>query len=816
MKEKLVLVGNGMAGIRTLEELINIAPDLYNITVFGNEPCGNYNRILLSPVLAGEKNIEDIMLNEKSWYEENGIKLYTDKMVVKVDRRNREVVSEDGTTEKYDRLLLATGSDPIILPIPGNDLKGVVSFRNIRDVHTMLEISATHKQALVIGGGLLGLEAANALKQQGMYVTVVHLVDSLMERQLDSEAADMLKRDLEKRGIQFLMETSTEAILGEEKVRGVRFKGGLEIAADLVVMAVGIRPNISLAKDANIYCERGIVVNDTMQSYDGRIYAVGECVQHKGQVYGLVAPLFNQAKVCANQLAQLGHTYYKGSVTFAKLKVTGIDLFSTGDFIGDKTTESIVMKDIAKGVYKKIILKKNRILGAVMFGDTTNGSWYYELLRDQTDISHMRDQLLYGQSHLGDAGRGGAKSVAEMEDSSEVCGCNGVRKGDIVKAITSKGLFTLDEVRCDTKASASCGSCTGLVEQILAFTLGGDYSESPKVKPLCKCTDYTHDEIRQTIKNKKILSIHAVMDYLEYNTPDGCHVCRPAINYYLLCASPGEVLDDPRSRFVNERVHANIQQDGTYSVIPRIWGGVATAGELRAIASVAEKFSVSTIKITGGQRIGLYGIKKEDLPRVWEELNKAGLVSGYAYGKSLRTVKTCVGKEWCRFGTQLAIKMGIRLEKLIWGSWMPHKFKMAVSGCPRNCAEATIKDLGIVAVDSGWELHVGGNAGIKVRATDLLCKVDTEDEVLEYGCAYIQLYREEANYGERTAPWMERTGFSYVKQSVVENAENRKALFERFKESQKHSQGDPWAKRTGSDGIEQHEFVLVEGSASHG
>jgi nitrite reductase (NADH) large subunit len=815
MKEKLVLVGNGMAGVRTLEELLKTSPDLYDITVFGDEPHENYNRILLSPVLAGEKKIDDIILNDKKWYVENSIKLHTGKKVVKVDRRNRQVIAEDGTTEKYDRLLLATGSNPIILPIPGNDLEGVVGFRNIRDVQTMLEISAIHKQAIVIGGGLLGLEAAYALKQQGMYVTVVHLMDTLMERQLDSEAASMLRLDLEKRGIQFLMETTTEAILGEEKVRGVRFKGGLEIAADLVVMAVGIRPNTELAKDANIYCERGIVVNDTLQTYDGRIYAVGECVQHRGEVYGLVAPLFEQAKVCANQLAQLGYWLYTGSITSTKLKVTGVDLFSSGEFIGGSTTEEIVMKDLAKGVYKKIVLKDDRIIGAVMFGDTADGSWYFQLMRDKTDISHIRDQLFHGQSHLGDSGRGGAKSIAKMKDETEVCGCNGVSKGDIVKSITSKGLFTLDDVRCHTKASNSCGSCTGLVEQILAFTLGGDFSEAPKVKPMCKCTDYTHDDIRKIIKNQQLISIRAVMDYLEYSTPDGCHVCRPAINYYLLCTWPAEVVDDPRSRFVNERMHANIQQDGTFSVIPRIWGGVATAGELRAIANVAEKFSVSTIKITGGQRIGLYGIKKDDLPNVWEELNEAGLVSGYAYGKSLRTVKTCVGKEWCRFGTQLAIQMGIRLEKLIWGSWMPHKFKMAVSGCPRNCAEATIKDFGIVAVDSGWELHVGGNAGVKVRSTDLLCKVTTEEEVIEYGCAFIQLYREGAHYQERTAPWIERVGFSVVKQQVVDDAENRKALFERFKKSQEYAQGDPWAKRTGKDSIEQHEFTSVGGSSSY-
>ncbi|MCH8156883.1 MAG: NAD(P)/FAD-dependent oxidoreductase [Nitrospinae bacterium] len=816
MKEKLVLVGNGMAGVRTLEELLKVAPDLYDITVFGDEPYGNYNRILLSPMLAGEKNADDIMLNDEQWYVENGIKLHLGKKVVEIDRRNRRVIARDGTTEGYDRLLLATGSHPIILPVPGNDLHGVVTFRNIRDVETMLEISLKKKQALVIGGGLLGLEAAYALKQQGLFVTVVHLMDSLMERQLDPEASAMLKETLENRGVQFLMETTTEAFLGEGEVWGVRFKGGLEIAADLVVMAVGIRPNIDLAEKANVYCERGIVVNDTMQTYDGRIYSVGECVQHRGQVYGLVAPLFEQAKVCANHLAQLGFAYYKGSVTFSKLKVTGVDLFSTGDFIGDETTESIVMKDAARGIYKKIVLKDNRIHGAVMFGDTVDGSWYYQLLRDRTDISDFRGHLLYGQSHLGDSGHGGADAAAKMADDVEVCGCNGVCKGDIVKAITSKGLFTLDDVRSHTKASSSCGSCTGLVEQILIFTLGGDYSEASKAKPLCKCTDYTHDEVRHAVKEHRLTSVRAILDHIECNTPDGCHVCRPALNYYALVFWSGEAVDDPQSRFVNERVHANIQKDGTYSVIPRIWGGVVTSRELRAIADAADKFQVSTVKITGGQRIGLYGLKKNELPAIWSDLNQMGMSSGFAYGKSLRTVKTCVGKEWCRFGTQDSTSMGIELEKLTWGSWMPHKFKMAVSGCPRNCAEATIKDFGVVAVESGWELHVGGNGGVKVRATDLLCKVETDEEVIEHCCAFIQLYREDAHYLERTAPWIERTGLSHVKQQIAEDAENRKALFERFTESQKYSQKDPWAECTEDAGFEKREFTSLEVTVAHG
>ncbi len=793
MKEKLVLVGNGMAGMRALEELLKIAPDMYDITVFGAEPYGNYNRILLSPVLAGEKGIDDIMLNTVEWYKENNITLHAGKKVTHVDRTKRIVVAEDGTEESYDRLLLATGSNPFIIPVPGHNLAGVIGFRDIKDVDTMLDTAKSKKHAVVIGGGLLGLEAANGLQIQGMDVTVVHLCDTLMERQMDGVSGKMLQKALEERGLQFLMATQTEAILGEDHVKGVRFKGGLEISADIVVMAAGIRPNIELAKKIGLHCERGIVVNDTMQTYDPKIYSVGECVQHRGDTYGLVAPLFEQAKVCASHLAKHGTGTYQGSVTSTKLKVTGIDLFSAGDFIGDDSTEEIVMKDASRGVYKKIVLKDNKIKGAVMYGDTVDGSWYFQLLRDGIDVADFRDSLIFGQAQIGEAGHGGQNAASAMSNEMEVCGCNGVCKGDIVNAITTKGLFTLEEVRAHTKASASCGSCTGLVEQILASTVG-DYSATPKKKPMCGCTDHTHDDIRHAITKNKLTTITAVRELMEWRNADGCASCRPALNFYVLAAWPHEAKDDPQSRFINERAHANIQKDGTYSVVPRMWGGVTTPNELRALADAADKYEAKMVKVTGGQRIDLFGIKKEDLPAIWGDLNAAGMVSGHAYGKSLRTVKTCVGSEWCRFGTQDSTGLGVKIEKMTWGTQTPHKFKIAVSGCPRNCAEATIKDFGVVCVDSGYELHVGGNGGIHVRATDLLARVKTEEEAMEYCGAFMQVYREEAHYLDRTAPWIERVGLTYVKQRVVEDEAGRKELYKRFLESQEVFRFDPWAK----------------------
>jgi nitrite reductase (NADH) large subunit len=806
-KIRVVVIGNGMAGIRTIEELLKMSHEEFDITVFGAEPQPNYNRILLSPVLSGEMSFQDTVLNDWSWYAENNITLHTGKLVTKIDRQRCVVETEDGFSVPYDRLLIATGSNPIVLPVPGANLSGVIAYRSIDDVEKMLVAAKTGKHAVVIGGGLLGLEAANGLFLQGMEVSVVHLCEWPMERQLDKAGGDLLKTALEKRGLKFYLARQTESILGEDKVSGLRFKDGEEIEADLVVMAVGIRPNIALAKSAGIHCERGIVVNDTMQTYDPKIYSVGECVQHRGQTYGLVAPLFEQAKVAANHLAEYGRMFYEGSSVSTKLKVTGIDLFSAGDFNPTEGDEELLLQDAARGVYKKLVLRDNKIRGAVMYGDTVDGPWYFQMLRDGTDVSEMREHILFGQSHLGDAGRGGAASVANMADTAEICGCNGVCKGAIVKAIVDKKLFTLEEVRAHTKASSSCGSCTGLVESILANTLGGDYSTKTSKKSICACTDATHEEIREAIPGQHLKTLPELMQALNWKTPDGCHKCRPALNFYLLSAWPGEYKDDNASRYINERVHANIQKDGTYSVIPRIWGGVTSPSELRSIADIADKYKVPTVKITGGQRIDLLGVTKENLPKMWGDLVAAGFVSGHAYGKSLRTVKTCVGSEWCRFGTQDSTGLGIKVEKMTWGSWTPHKFKIAVSGCPRNCAEATIKDFGVVCVDSGYEIHVGGNGGIKVRVTDFLCKVSTEEEVMEYCGAFMQVYREEAHYLDRTAPWIERVGLAYVKQRVVEDAAGRAELYTRFLESQRYSQDDPWKER--AQGKDAHEYAAL-------
>ncbi|HIE2414300.1 TPA: nitrite reductase large subunit NirB [Pseudomonas aeruginosa] len=793
-KIKLVMVGNGMAGVRTLEELLKLNSDFYDITVFGAEPHPNYNRILLSPVLAGEQTFEEIVLNDLNWYAENGIKLLLDRKVVQIDQVRRRVVAADGSEAEYDRLLLATGSVPFILPIPGNRLQGVIGYRDIADTQAMIDCARTHSHAVVIGGGLLGLEAANGLKQRGMDVTVVHLSDWLLERQLDRTAGKLLQGALEARGIRFRLNTQTQELMdnGSGRVCAVQFNDGDVIPADLVVMAAGIRPNTELAESAGIPCNRGILVNDTLQTYDPRIYAVGECANHRGIAYGLVAPLFEQAKVCANHLAHLGYARYQGSVTSTKLKVTGIDLFSAGDFIGGEGSETITLSDPIGGVYKKLVIKDDVLVGACLYGDTADGGWYFRQIRENHNVAQIRDHLMFGENALGDVGHQGQNSAASMPDTAEVCGCNGVCKGTIVKAIQEHGLFSVDEVKKHTKAASSCGSCAGLVEQILISTVGGAADVKPKSeKAICGCSDLNHGQIRKAIREHRLTSLDAVMRFMDWKTPNGCATCRPALNYYLISTWPGEAKDDPQSRLINERAHANIQKDGTYSVVPRMWGGVTNAAELRRIADVADKYQVPMVKVTGGQRIDLLGVKKDDLPAIWKDLD---MPSGHAYGKSIRTVKTCVGSEFCRFGTQNSTQLGIDLEHDLFNMWSPHKVKLAVSGCPRNCAEAGIKDVGIIGVDSGWEMYIGGNGGIKTEVAEFFVKLKTAEEVREYNGAFLQLYREEAFYLERTVHYLQRVGMEHIRKAVVEDAENRKALNDRLQFALSFEQ-DPWKQR---------------------
>lgn len=801
MKKKLVMIGNGMAGVRTVEEILKRNTDSFDITIIGDEPYPNYNRIMLSNVLQGKTTVDDIYINDWSWYEENHIHLITGEKVIKIDRNKKELVTDKNQLINYDELIIATGSSAFILPIPGSELEGVIGFRTIEDTEKMLETAQNYKKAVVIGGGLLGLEAARGLIDRGMDVHVVHLLPTLMEQQLDAAAADLLRKDLEAQGMKFLMEKQTAEIYGENRVQGLTFTDGSSVECDLVVMAVGIRPNIAIAKEADLEVNRGIIVNDYMVTSDPSIYAVGECAEHNGIAYGLVAPLYEQGTVLADYITGRQSEGYQGSVLSTQLKVAGCDLFSGGKIHEDENTQAIIVHDQFAGLYKKILVTENKIVGIVLYGDASDGNRLFNMLKKQADISEYTSS-----SVLSKAGQEREEDlVASMSAEDTVCGCNGVTKGTIVQSILEQGLSTFEEVKGCTKAGGSCGKCKPMVESILAHTLGDGFDASLQETGMCSCTALTRDEVVAQIKEKQLKSPKEVRMVLEFASEEGCSKCRPALNYYMRMLFPEEYEDDKASRFVNEKMEGNIQKDGTFSVVPRMYGGTTTADELIKLGEAAKKYNVPLVKITGASRIGLYGVKKEDVPHVWEDL---GMRSGYAYSKSLRNVKSCVGSTFCRFGTKDSLGLGIKLEQAIEMVDTPHKMKMGVTGCPRNCAEVLTKDFGVVCVENGYQLYFGGNGGTEVRECDSLTTVKTEEEVITFAKAYVQYYRENANYGERTAPWVERTGADKVKETLL-NEENVKQFVSRF-EKARLTYKEAWSSIL-SDETKREMYEVIKG-----
>ncbi|WP_405174752.1 nitrite reductase large subunit NirB [Paenibacillus sp. FSL H8-0261] len=787
IREKLVLVGNGMAGIGTIEQILKLG-GAYDITVFGSEPHPNYNRIMLSYVLEGSKTLNDIILNDWNWYEDNNITLHTGTTVTRIDEGSKQVVTDSGMIVPYDKVIIATGSNSFILPVPGSDKEGVVGFRDISDCDAMLAAAKQYSKAAVIGGGLLGLEAAKGLVNLGMDVTVVHLMEDLMERQLDRNASSMLQAELERQGVKFAMGKQTIELSGEQRVSGLRFSDGSTLAADFVVMAVGIKPNVTLAKDSGISVNRGIVVDDYLQTSMQNVYSIGECAEHRGMCYGLVAPLFEQGMVLAKHLCGSDTKPYEGSIVSTKLKISGVDVFSAGEFLDSPEHTVISSKDEWKRTYKKILLKNNVIVGAVLFGDVTESANLQKLVKQG---AVMTDEIYTEVMGTGCCGGGAKKStsVEAMADEEIVCGCNGVTKKAIVDAVTEHGFTTVDEIKACTGATRSCGGCKPVVEQILQFVLGDSFQQAAK-QGICGCTTLSRDEIVAEITAKGLKTTKEVMNVLGWKQEEGCSKCRPAINYYLGMMNPDTHQDEKESRFVNERMGANIQKDGTYTVIPRMYGGVTTPEDLKKIADVSLKYDVKVVKVTGGQRLDLIGVKKEDLPKVWEELD---MPSGYGYAKSLRTVKTCVGSQFCRFGTQDSLGMGALIERKYERLDFPAKFKIAVNGCPRNCAESCTKDIGIVGNDGGWEVFIGGNGGIKPRIADSFCKIKTDEELIEVCSAVMQYYRETGNYLERTSEWVERMGLERIQMVILNNEDNRKELAARI-DFALTQVTDPWKK----------------------
>jgi len=768
-----------MVSVSLLERLAALETD-WRVTVLGDEPHPAYDRIGLSQVLAGERAAGDLPLRDRAWYASNGFELRTGCRVLALDPERRRLHLE-GCPVEFDACVLATGSLPFVPPIPGADLDGVLGFRTVEDVDAMLARARPGGQAVVIGGGLLGLEAARGLLAQGMEVTVVHLVDRLMERQLDHGAAGVLRDELERMGLRVLLSASTRAIEGCGRVERVALAGGDVLPAELVVVCVGVKPNVALAAAAGLDVGRGIRVDDGLATSAPGIYAVGECSEHDGMVYGLVAPLYRQAAVLAERLAGDRTAAFRPLVTATRLKVAGVDLFAGGRTVPEAGDREVLLRDDGGGVYKKLVLRDDSLVGVALVGDLGPMAALADALARG---ERVRDRMAL----LGVGAETAPPAGADLPDHATVCGCNGVTKATILDAIRAEGGgATRQCVARRTRASSSCGSCAPVVEGLLRIAGAGRPAAPAGAPDVCACVPLPRAALRLRVLELGLRTVGEVLEQLGDGV--GCHRCRPALSYYLDAWWCGEHREEPASRHVNDRVHANIQRDGTFSVVPRIRGGMTSPAELRRIADVAERFGVGAVKITGGQRIDLLGVRKEDLPAVWAAL---GMPSGHAYTKAVRTVKSCVGTEWCRFGVGDSTDLAVRLESLLEGLYTPHKLKLGVTGCPRNCAEVTVKDLGIVAVVGGWELYVAGAAGMTVRKADLLCTVETAERALEESAIAVQFYREEAEYLERMYHFVPRVGIEAFRSATVDaGVEARAGLLERFRRSRANAR-DPW------------------------
>jgi nitrite reductase (NADH) large subunit len=794
MRQRLVVIGNGMAGARTVEEILARGGD-FEITMFGDEPYGNYNRIMLSNVLAGVEDESGIFLNDLSWYTDNGIALHTGTRIDRIDRFAKRVYATDGTATPYDKLIIATGSRAFVPPItgihrPGRGYhQGVFAFRTLDDTRAMIRYAREHERAVVIGGGLLGLEAARGLQNHLPHVTLLHAAGHLMNAQLNEVAGKTLQATIEEKlGIEVVVNARTTEILGRHAVTAVKLADGRVIDCDVVVVAAGIRANAEMAAASGLVVERGIVVDDQMRCQDeDDIYSVGECVQHRGETYGLVAPLWEQARVLADHVTGTDpQAAYHGSQVATKLKVAGVDVAAMG--LKDPEhpdDESITFSNSSRGIYQNMIIRDGRLVGATLIGDIRKVAFLTQAFDRGMALPEERAELMFDLA----GGPAGEVSVADMSDDEQVCNCNGVSKGAICATVRS-GCKTVSGVMDSTRAGKGCGTCKGLVQRIVEWAADGDVEEDPAASYYVPGVPMPKPELMRAIREHGLRSVSAVFATLG---GDEDAKSKMGLASLLKMMWGDEYVDERDARFINDRVHANIQRDGTFSVVPQMKGGVTTPAQLRRIAEVAEKHSVPMVKLTGGQRIDLLGVPKEKLPEIWADLD---MPSGYAYGKSFRTVKTCVGSDFCRFGVGDSTALGIALEERYQGVEGPGKMKLAVTGCPRNCAEAYVKDLGVVAIDGGkWEIYVGGAAGAHVRKGDLLATVSSADEVITLTGRFLQYYRENGNWLERTYAWVPRVGIEKIRAVVVDDADGIAADLDAAMAASVAAYRDPWKER---------------------
>jgi nitrite reductase (NADH) large subunit len=800
LRSRLVVIGNGMAGARTVEEILERGgASQFSITVFGDEPYGNYNRIMLSHVLSGEETDEDIYLNSLDWYADNGIDLHAGYRAVRIDRFAKIVtavhtVTGDIVEADYDKLIIATGSSSFLprmdgLTRPdGSLIDGVFAFRTIDDTRGMIAYAEHdhHHRAVVIGGGLLGLEAARGLQRFGLAVDVVHAGAHLMNAQLGAAGGDILRAGVERLGIGVHLRARTTGIVGGDRVRGVALQDREPLPCDMVVVAAGIRPNVELAVTSGFTVERALVVDDFMRTVDDPdVYAVGECVQHRGQVYGLVAPLWEQAGVLADQITGTDVTAaYHGSRTATKLKVAGMEVAAMGLQEPERDTdEHVVFAEPKRGVYKSLIIRDDKLVGATVLGDTSKVAFLMQAFDKGLPLPQERLSMLF------ELGAPSAEvGAAELDPQAQVCNCNGISKAQLCSAVES-GCTSVQGVMDKTRAGKGCGSCKLMVKQIVEWAAGDKVQEDPSANWYVPAIPMDKPALMSAIRAQRLTSVSAVFAAL---APGGQEDAKSkmGLGSLLKMMWNQEYVDERDARFINDRVHANIQRDGTFSVVPQMKGGVTSPAQLRRIADVAEKWDIPMVKLTGGQRIDLLGVRKEDLPKVWADLD---MPSGYAYGKSFRTVKTCVGQEFCRFGVGDSTKLGIDLETRFQGLESPAKIKMAVSGCPRNCAESYVKDVGIVAIDGGrWEIYIGGAAGAHIRKGDLLATVDDPETAQLLAGRFMQYYREHAKWLERTYAFVPRMGLDHIKAVIVEDSLGIGADLDARMQSSIDDYRDPW------------------------
>ena len=797
-KQRLVVVGNGMAGARAVEEVLaRGGADQFEITMFGDEPYGNYNRILLSNILSGQQDTSEIYINPLDWYKDNNIRLHSGARVTHIDRAARIVTANTGVQEEYDTLLIATGSRAFIPPMEGvwrddGDLRpGVFAFRGIDDCTGIMQCAKQSKVAVVIGGGLLGLEAARGLLNHGCEVHVVHLGQHLMEMQLDAPGGLMLRRAMEGMGVKVHLGKLTTTVLteGEDnrtaKVVGLRFKDGTELACDMVVVSAGIRPNAEIGARAGLTVERAIVVDNAMRSPDdARVYAVGECVQHRGKVYGLVAPIWDQAKVFADQVTGTNpKAEYLGSKLATKLKVMGVELASMGiTEPASDDDEVIQFSEPKRGTYKKLIVRDGRLVGGILMGDISKAAYLMQAFDRDSRLPDERLELLFD---LGAPSQ--AVTLDEMPADAQVCNCNGVSKAAIGACIAA-GAKTTTAVMKATRAGMGCGSCKSLVGELVEWFAGGAVEEDPSIHYYVPCIPMAKPELVAEVKRLGLRSVSAVFAALSSSGEDAAS--KPPLASLLATIWAGEYDDERDARFINDRVHANIQKDGTFSVVPEMAGGVCTPAELMRIAQVAVKYKVPLVKLTGGQRIDLVGISKADLPGVWQDLD---MPAGTAWGKSYRTCKSCIGTEFCRFGLGDSMGLATKIERRFRGIDSPAKLKLATAGCPRNCSEALVKDVGLVAIGDGkWEIYVGGAAGAHIRKGDLLCVVDGEEAALLISGRFMQYYRENAKWKERTYTFVPRIGLERIRAIVVDDADGVADALDAAMQASTDAAYDPW------------------------